>query len=254
MGPESASSAAFEQINTLYWVMLVVVAILFVAANLGLWAALRRKPAEGRRRQRRGAGRIVAAGLGVLATAIFVLGVVYTERTEDEATASVGSAGTPGEQGGAALAGLNGEGVLKVQAVGQQWLWRYQYPGGTFSYYELVLPVGVPTRVDVESTDVLHSWSVPGLAPRTDAVPGRPHTVRFTPTKEGTFEGASYQYSGANFATMRTVVRVVSPAAYERWLRKQGDEIASAQAWVEREIADNGPYGAIELKAAGGGG
>ncbi|MFM9042810.1 MAG: hypothetical protein ACKOPI_01440, partial [bacterium] len=139
-----------------------------------------------------------------------------------------------------------GEKTLQILTSGQQWLWRYQYPDGTFSYYELVLPVGQPVEIELESTDVLHRWWVPGLSQKADAVPGKTHVLKFTPDTEGTFEGASYAFSGANYATMRTVVRVVSQDEFERWLDEQGAEIADAQKWVQDEIARNGPYGAIE--------
>ena len=52
---------------------------------------------------------------------------------------------------------------LQIQASGQQWLWRYEYPDGeTFSYYELVVPVDTAVIVNLASTDVVHRWFVPG--------------------------------------------------------------------------------------------
>ena len=55
-----------------------------------------------------------------------------------------------------------------INAIGQQWLWRFEYPGGepghrTFSYDELVVPVDTAVVLNITSTDVIHSWCVPAL-------------------------------------------------------------------------------------------
>ena len=52
---------------------------------------------------------------------------------------------------------------LVIRACGQQWIWRYEYPDGTYSYYELVVPVDTAVILHLCSTDVVHRWWVPGL-------------------------------------------------------------------------------------------
>ena len=52
---------------------------------------------------------------------------------------------------------------LKIEATGQQWLWRYDYPNGAFSYYKLVVPVDTAVELELVSTDVVHTWDVPDL-------------------------------------------------------------------------------------------
>ena len=61
---------------------------------------------------------------------------------------------------------------LQVKACGQQWIWRYEYPDGTYSYYELVVPVDTTVILNLCSTDVVHRWWVPGLSGKFDATPG----------------------------------------------------------------------------------
>ena len=91
-----------------------------------------------------------------------------------------------------------------IKATGQQWLWRYDYPNGSFSYYKLVIPVDTAIELKLESTDVIHTWSVPDLAPKVDAVPGKVTHVFFRADAEGEFSGQSSTLSGQAYAPMRT--------------------------------------------------
>jgi cytochrome c oxidase subunit II len=136
--------------------------------------------------------------------------------------------------------------TLSINAIGQQWLWRYEYPPKesdeqtfqpVFSYYELVVPVDTTVILDVTSTDVLHRWSVPALGGKVDAVPGQDNTTWFKAEEEGTYEGGSYAFSGPAYPTMRTRVTVVSPEEYESFLETQQGEISEAQDVVRREVA-----------------
>ena len=257
LAPDPASSSTGSEINTLYWIALAVAAVLIIAINAGLiLMLLRGRAARGTEpkpaRAKRGTTLAVGGVLSALAIALFVVGVVYTEGAGVETTAAEAADSESQMTGGDTEAkAARGEQTLRILTSGQQWIWRYQYPDGTFSYYELVLPVGQPVEIELESTDVLHRWWIPGLSQKADAVPGKVHKLSFTPDKEGTFEGASYAFSGANYATMRTVVKVVSQDEFERWLDREGAEIAAAQKWVQDEIARNGPYGAIEQAGTG---
>jgi heme/copper-type cytochrome/quinol oxidase subunit 2 len=252
LAPDPASSSTGSEINTLYWIALAIAAVLIVLINIGLISMLIRGRAskagrKGVARPRRSSTLAVGGLLAVLAIGVFATGVVFTERAGVETTAAAAADSESQMDGGDTEAmAARGEKTLQILTSGQQWLWRYQYPDGTFSYYELVLPVGQPVEIELESTDVLHRWWIPGLSQKADAVPGKTHLLKFTPDTEGTFEGASYAFSGANYATMRTVVRVVSQDEFERWLDRQGADIADAQKWVQDEIAENGPYGAID--------
>ena len=73
----------------------------------------------------------------------------------------------------------------RSSAAGQQWIWRYEYPDGTFSYYELVVPVDTAVVVELASTDVVHRWWVPGLGGKFDAVPGQSNQTWFKADEEG---------------------------------------------------------------------
>jgi cytochrome c oxidase subunit 2 len=224
-------SPGTDQIDTLFWIGFVAATIAIVAINAGLIYALRRyragrdaePPQEtgGRRTQLR-----VGGVLTVFAAAIFVVSIVYTEKARE--TPATGPAGLQ----------VSHSEPLRISATGQQWLWRYNYPdeqnepGNTFSFYRLVVPVDTTVHLDLASTDVVHTWNVPELAGKRDAVPGKVNHVTFRADEEGTYDGQSATLSGQAYAAMRTEVEVVSPEQYKAFIEQQGRDIQAAQDHV----------------------
>lgn len=199
--------------------------IVVVAINAALIYVVRRYRGErgGQVREigsRRGLQFRVAGALTIFAAVIFVLSIVFTDKARE--TPTTGSAG---------LASAKSE-PLTISATGQQWLWRYDYPNGAFSYYKLVVPVDTAVKLNLVSTDVVHTWNVPDLAGKHDAVPGKDNPVLFLAEEEGDFEGQSATLSGQAYAPMRTEVEVVSPQAYEEFIKNQKAEIQTAQERV----------------------
>jgi len=245
LGPETAHSPNADDLNTLYWVMLIISGALILAINAALVAlALRfraRRGVEPRRlHSRRPAQFLIGGAFAGLAAVIFVLGVLITSDSSDvEASGAEGLQASTQRtaQRGIDLPGGDAVEPLQIQASGQQWIWRYEYPDGTFSYYELVVPVDTAVVVRLSSTDVVHRWWVPGLGGKFDAVPGQSNQTWFKADEEGTFEGASYQFSGASYAAMRTAVRVVSVEEYQAWLEQQAADIQAARTFVQEQIA-----------------
>ena len=228
----ASHSPGTDQIDTLLWIGIVAAAILMVAVTVALLYVVRRFRSErgaqprqllsGRRLQFR-----VGAVLTFFAALLFVLGVVFTDNAREKP--STGEAG---------LASLKSE-PLKIKATGQQWLWRYDYPNGAFSYYKLVVPVDTAVELELLSTDVVHTWNVAELARKADAVPGKTNRVFFTTDDEGSFEGDSATLSGQAYAAMRTEVEVVSPEDYETFVETQQEDIQTAQDRVV-ELIENG--------------
>ena len=128
---------------------------------------------------------------------------------------------------------------LTIQATGQQWLWRYDYPNGAFSYYKLVVPSDTAVELELLSTDVVHTWNVGELARKADAVPGKTNRVFFTTDDEGSYTGDSATLSGQAYAAMGTEVDVVSPEEYESFVEAQKEDIQTAQDRVV-ELIENG--------------
>ena len=249
--PEEGHSPNADDSIAAYWVMFLIGGVAIVAINAALIAAVVRfRARRGREPARtRAVRRIqprVGIALGLVAAAVFVIGVVSTTRVRDVEPSGpdgLSAASTRTAQLGL-TAPTGGEKPLEVLVSGQQWVWRYEYPDGTFSYYEMVVPVDTTVMVTLDSTDVVHRWSVPALGGRFDAVPGRDNHTWFKADEEGTYEGQASTFSGPGYATMRARVRVVSVAEYEAWLEQQADDIDEAQSAVQERVDELAGAGA----------
>jgi heme/copper-type cytochrome/quinol oxidase subunit 2 len=158
-----------------------------------------------------------SALLTIFAAVLLVLGVVFTNKARE--IPATGPAG---------LQVAHSE-PLKIEVTGQQWLWRYEYPNEAFSYYKLVVPVDTAVELNLVSTDVVHTWDVPELAGKRDAVPGKNDKIFFRANEEGVYDGQAATLSGQAYAAMRTEVDVVSPEEYENFIKTQKTEIQAAQ-------------------------
>jgi cytochrome c oxidase subunit 2 len=215
-------SPGTEQIDTLMSVGFVAAAIVVVAVNVALFYALRRYRDErgAEPRQVSGGRRIqfrVAGVLTAFAAILLIVSIVFTDKARQTPTTGPDGLQTAHSE------------PLRIEATGQQWLWRYDYPNEAFSYYKLVVPVDTTVALDLISTDVVHTWFVPDLAGKRDAVPGKTNRVVFRADEEGTFDGSSATLSGQGYAPMRTAVEVVSPEAYEAFVKSQKADIQAAQ-------------------------
>jgi cytochrome c oxidase subunit 2 len=257
ISPEAPHSPNADDIVTTYWVAFVVVGVVAVALAGGLIAAaIRFREARGRRPARTVAGRgamlRLSAPFAVLAAALFAFGVVMTDEVRTvEAPDSGAQAAAPVQLAQVGLKGAPpvpaaGEGAgeaasepLRINVIGQQWVWRFEYPGSQvqgqriFSYGELVVPVDETVILTVTSTDVLHRWWVPALGGQVDAVPGKLAETWFRADEKGLYEGRSTAYSGTAYPSMRATVRVVSGPEYEAHLERLEKDLAGAQAAVE---------------------
>jgi len=225
----ASHSPGTDQIDTLFWIGFFAAAILIVAIVGALLYVIRRYRGERGAEPRqllggRGLQFRVGGVLTVFAALLFILSVFFTSRAR-ETPAS-------GDSGLAAATTA----PLTIKATGQQWLWRYDYPNGAFSYYKLVVPVDTAVELELHSTDVVHTWNVEELARKADAVPGKTNDVFFSADEEGNFLGDSATLSGQAYAAMRTEVEVVSPDEYEEFVDTQLEEIQSAQEKVVDEI------------------
>jgi len=110
---------------------------------------------------------------------------------------------------------------LEIQVSGQQYLWRYQYPNGSVSFQEMVVPRDQTVLLKIKANDVVHSWWIPELGGKQDAVPGYTNETWFKATKNGVFKGQCAEYCGVNHAAMGAKVRVVDPEDYQRWVERQ---------------------------------
>ena len=123
-----------------------------------------------------------------------------------------------------------GGGELNIRVVGQQYIWRYDYPGPgrLFAYHTMVVPTNTTVTLDITSADVQHSFWIPELFGKADAVPGKTNDMWFKVTEEGTYRGNCAELCGENHAQMIGMVRAVSPEAYRAWVSRQRAGIDAA--------------------------
>nr|WAB69959.1 cytochrome c oxidase subunit II [Osteocephalus vilarsi]WAB70024.1 cytochrome c oxidase subunit II [Osteocephalus vilarsi] len=128
---------------------------------------------------------------------------------------------------------------LTVKAIGHQWYWSYEYSDftdlnfdsymvptkdltpGQFRLLEvdnrMVTPVGMATRTLITAEDVLHSWAVPALGVKTDAIPGRLNQASFLVSRPGIYYGQCSEICGANHSFMPIVVESLPFTEFMYW-------------------------------------
>lgn len=134
---------------------------------------------------------------------------------------------------------------LNIKVNGQQFLWRYNYGPkyDTYSYVDMVVPTNTTVTLDITASDVDHSWWIPELGGKADAIPGHTNHTWFRISEPGTYEGQCAELCGEGHADMVAKVRAVSPDEYKAWLATQAADIKEAQALLSLERKTRGQGG-----------
>lgn len=252
--PDAGASQAAETVNTLYFIVFGV----GVLAVIGLIAALARSA-----RKEVDADTAVVDGEEsgkkalVAGTAAFVLlavlgGLAFSKTSSaDPSQDGVGNDLKPAPLASGQLKDPTGLEPPKGPSIsvgvnGQQYLWRYEYPSvkaktwNTYSYGDLVIPVGVTVMLDVTSSDVEHSWWVPELGGSIDATPGYINRGWIKVDEPGIFMGHSTKVSGTNYASMGTRVTALPIELWKRWALGKQIEITEAMDALGKEVQSGG--------------
>ncbi|MEA2933001.1 MAG: cytochrome c oxidase subunit [Actinomycetota bacterium] len=113
-------------------------------------------------------------------------------------------------------------GELTVEVTAKRWWWDVRYPeSGVATASEIHIPVGRPIHVVLRSDNVVHSFWVPQLAGKLDAVPGQTNHLRFQASEAGTYLGECAEYCGIQHARMGFEVIADTPADFDRWLARR---------------------------------
>ena len=120
---------------------------------------------------------------------------------------------------------------MVVTVIGQQWWWEYQYhldgdtttPPDFVTANELVIPVGVDIALDIKSRDVIHSFWIPKLNGKKDAVPGRTHDWVIQAEEPGRFRGQCTEFCGLSHGYMKMVAVALTPSEFTQWKSNQMD-------------------------------
>jgi cytochrome c oxidase subunit 2 len=114
---------------------------------------------------------------------------------------------------------------VEVDITGQQYLWLFEYPEEDVTNPRtMVIPVNQTVFFRIESRDMIHAVHVPGLALKSDAIPGQVNTLQTTATEEGTYTLFCAEYCGEGHSQMLAEVKVVSQSEYQQWLNEQKED------------------------------
>lgn len=237
--PESGPTPNAEKIDSLYKIVLYVAIVIFVLVEgVLIWSLVRYRARRGEKEgaQIRGNTPLEVGwtiGAALILVVLSVVTFVFLSDIDDPAASGPG-----GLARGVEVASIDqpapppGESeALEIQVNGQQYLWRYRYPGeqDVYSYYELVVPTDTTVVLHITSSDVIHSWWIPELGGKADAVPGYTNKTWFKISEPGLYAGQCAELCGSGHADMRAAVRAVSPAEYERFVGAQAEELQAAR-------------------------
>ena len=255
--PQSGGSPNADQIDNLYKILLVIALVIFVAVMGAMTYALVRfrarrgvVPAQIRGNTRLEVGWTVAAAVILVALAI----VTFAKLSSIQNPPNSGAEGDRlASENGLLFASAerklppNGK-SLNITVIGRQYIWQYIYPGATepdglgapFSYEEMVVPTETTVTLDIVSSDVVHSWWIPELGGKFQAVPGYHNYTWFKIPKPGIYRGQCALLCGRGHARMIATVRALPPAEFDAWLagRKQQISAANTAAKIAREQLD----------------
>lgn len=244
--PKSGGSPNADQIHSLYQITLYIAIIVFVVVEGALVYAVYRFRAKkhpvaeqihGNTRLEMGWTLGAAFILVVLAIVTFIKLPSIVDAPSSDPNGLVLSASTTQP------APPNNGHKLTICVQGRQYIWRYVYGNGCnkdffakhlpYSYQTMTVPAHTTIVLLIQASDVIHSWWIPSLGGKVDAVPGYTTYTWFKAEHSGAvYSGQCAQLCGRGHAAMTALVRVVSPAEYQHWIAQQQSGITAANAQV----------------------
>jgi cytochrome c oxidase subunit 2 len=255
--PLSGGSPNANQIDSLYKITLVIALVIFFAVEGALLYALikfrKRKGAVAA--QIHGNTRLEIGWTTAAAVILVALAVLtFTKLSSIQNPPNSGPSGDQlADQNGLLYASTdrklppNGK-ALNITVIGRQYIWQFVYPGAAepdglgapYSYEEMVVPTNTTVSLDIVSSDVVHSWWIPELGGKFQAVPGYHSYTWFKISKPGVYRGQCALLCGRGHARMIATVRAVSPTEFDAWLTKQKQQISEANAAAQEARAKLG--------------
>ncbi|MDQ3608320.1 MAG: cytochrome c oxidase subunit II [Actinomycetota bacterium] len=264
LSPEAGPTDNAQKVDTLYWIVTALTIPIFLGVEGALLYALvkfrARKgavPAQIRGNTRLEIGWTVAAGVVVIVLAVVTFAFLPAIRNPPDS----GPGGLDVQQAGLTSSAVvssdagrqppvpdDGQ-ALNIDVNGLQYVWRYTYPDGddnpvnnVFAYEQMVVPTNTTVVLAIRAQDVIHSWWIPALGPKFDAVPGYTNSTWFQITEPGVWHGQCAELCGRNHADMVASVKAVPPAEFQAWLSGKRQEIDAANqaAAQQREQVEAG--------------
>jgi cytochrome c oxidase subunit II len=244
--PESGGSPNANDISTLYKITLYIAIVIFlIVEGTLLWSLTRHRARRG------GPGAVQIRGntplevgwtIGAAMILVVLTAVTFVYLPDIKDPPASGPDGLARK--GAQFASVDqpappkgGAPALNLRVNGQQYIWRYEYPGQQqlFSYFEMVVPTNTTVTLDLNASDVIHSWWIPKLGGKADAVPGHTNKTWFKISKPGVYRGQCAELCGEGHADMRAQVKAVPPQEYQAWAQRQRADIKAAQQALSQQ-------------------
>jgi cytochrome c oxidase subunit 2 len=129
-------------------------------------------------------------------------------------------------------------GQLEIQVTGRQFYWQYEYPNGVIAVDTMAAPAGVPVRLVVSApdSDVIHSWWIPALGGKIDAIPGTVNETWFQAENPGRYAGQCAELCGLEHAQMLASVEVMPEAEFAVWLEERRSAQTAGTSELGKEL------------------
>jgi cytochrome c oxidase subunit 2 len=252
--PESGGSPNADRIDTLYKILLAIAAVIFFGVEgILIYCCIKFRARKGAvAAQIRGNTRLeigwtvgAAVILVFIATVTFLMlpGIRTPENSGPNGLNLASADNTVLAASSERRLPPNGK-SLNIEVNGQQYVWRYSYPDGdtnqlnnVFAYEEMVVPTDTTVTLDIVAQDVAHSWWIPKLGGKKDAIPGYTNHTWFKISKPGVYDGQCAELCGRNHANMVARVRAVTPDRFQAWYagQKRNIEAANKAAQAQRK-------------------
>jgi cytochrome c oxidase subunit 2 len=260
--PESGGSPNADSIRTLYIMIFVLALIIFIGVEgLLVYSMIKYRARRGRVAAQIHGNTPLEIGwtIGAAAILIFITAFTFIKLGDiKDPKPSVLSGGNKVAMVDGALMASTDQStpkgpVLRMRVDGQQYVWAFQYPSAqqsVRSYADMVVPVGMTVILDITSDDVAHSWWIPKLGGKMDAVPGYHNKTWFQIPPEnldkgpdrGTYQGFNAvmyggqcaELCGRNHANMLARVIGLSPDDFNTWVQRKAQEIKAAHAAIAK--------------------
>jgi len=198
-------------IRSIYWLILAITGAIFVIVETALLLFIFKYRSAGRPREVEGPQVIGHTNLEVAWTVAPVLILA--------AIAAFVFAKVGGIKNAPAAASAE---TIRIE--GHQFYWQFDYPNGAISVDRMKIPYNRKIKLEIVSADVAHSWWVPALGGKLDAIPGKVNRMSFLADRLGTFRGQCAEFCGIQHAAMLMWVDVVPPEQYDAWVQqRKGD-------------------------------
>jgi cytochrome c oxidase subunit 2 len=138
--------------------------------------------------------------------------------------------------------------AMEIQAIGRQWMWKFEHPGGQAEINDLHVPVGQNIMINMISQDVIHSLYLPALRIQMETLPDRYTQLWFKANRPGVYRLYCSEYCGTDHSKMDGNLYVMGQADFEKWLSQAGNT-QSLAALGARLYASYGCAGCHQAKS-----